>query len=205
MTRKLFHVVVALAFVALSSGSAQAAPGDWARARLQESQQRIDQAEARIGEIVRAIANAGSPQSIAELNQQLKAWETERSNAQFALYQAREQLRILATQESQLKADIGAFIQASRQFAADVQRLKTDSDAHNADAAAQRQAVQYFNSLPANQRSQAEADRLNRWRDEVNARRDRLISRQGALERRRSELLQWENTLKERARQFENG
>lgn len=203
MTRKLYQFVLAPALVALAATAVQAAPGDRTRARIQECQQRVDQADARIRDVVRDIANSGSPQATKELNMQLKAWEKERSTAQFDLYQAREQLRNLASVEAQLKADISAFIGACKQFAADMQRLREDGESHNRDADAQRQAVQEFNSRPANQRGQAEADRLNFWRDVVNSRRDRLQDRQKALETRRAQLLQWESTLKERARQFE--
>lgn len=204
MFRKLWSLVVVLALMALSAAPAQSAPGDRLRARVQESQQRMDQADARIRQIVRDIASSGSPQATTELNAQLKTQEKERSAAQIALYQAREQLQALQQQEAQLKADIGAFIAACKQFEDDTQVLRPELEAHNRDAAAQREAVNHYNALPASQRGQAEADRLNRWRDEVNARRDRLDSRRNTLERRRGELLQWENDFKRRAQQFEN-
>jgi hypothetical protein len=82
-------------------------------------------------------------------------------------------------------------------------RFDADTVTHNDDAAAHCKAVADYNALPANQRTRDRADRLNFWRDVVNSRRDRLPSRQTDLERRRSELLQWQNTLRDRARQLE--
>jgi hypothetical protein len=59
--------------------------------------------------------------------------------------------------------------------------------------------VTRFNSLPANQRTQAEADRLNRWRDLVDSRARTLNGRRAELENRRQELLRWEGDIKRRA------
>lgn len=67
---------------------------------------------------------------------------------------------------------------------ADLRAYDQDVFSHNRDAQAQRDAVAYFNSLPANQRSQAEADRLNRWRDTVNNRKANLDYRRGNLNAR---------------------
>lgn len=185
-------------------GSAQAAPGDRLRAEMQRLQQCIDQLDGQIRETVRLIANSGSAQATLELNRQLKELEKERSDSQFALYQTRQRLDNLERLERQLQADITAFIQASSKFAADAQTLKDHVESHNRDALAQQQAVHHFNALPNNQRSQAEADRLNRWGAEVNARRDRLASRQSASESRRQELLRWKEALEARVREFES-
>jgi chromosome segregation ATPase len=96
--------------------------------------------------------------------------------------------QIVRTETDQFLADLNAF-------KADKNQFETECDAHNRDADAQRRACAYFNNLPAQQQSKAEADRLNRWGAEVNARRDRINSRIPGLDSRRLELIRREKAL----------
>jgi chromosome segregation ATPase len=185
--------------MAWSPASAWAGPADEARAQLRNAEQRAADAEARIRDIVRDIANSGSQQTTIELNKQLKHYEKVRADAQFDIVQARLRLDNLVRQDKQLQADISAFRGAIDAFVRERSTLDGQIQDHNRDAAEQRAAVTRFNSLPANQRTQAEADRLNRWRDLVDSRARTLNGRRAELENRRQELLRWEGDIKRRA------
>ena len=93
------------------------------------------------------------------------------------------------------QADVDAYNAAVEVFNQRVDRYEGAAAEFNNERAAFQHAVDYYNSLPEDQRTQFQYDRIERWFNDLQLRLGQLNAEWDYIQRRGAELKAWSSRL----------